>query len=592
MKWFWKKKSKESFAKEVEYNSFEAPVSLEGVGDNLTGKWSSKIPCYVEKTPPCEAGCPTSSNIERWIALIEKDNKREAFKELLTENPFPSIMGRICSHPCHKVCNRSKLGGAVNIKMLERFVADQIDDKFTPQPYFGSQGKKVVVIGAGLSGLSTAYHLRRLGYEVVILEKDSKAGGVLNYGVPAFRLPRDVLARELKRIERMGIVVKLSSPIKDASHFQSMRQDYSAIVLATGAGKSMHNSFMDVGSKDVCYALDFLRDISHGVNVQVGKSVIVYGGGNAAVDSARTAVRLGAQSVKVLFDETPDKVSALIDEVQRAKEEGVEFEFQIRPTKIITRNRSLKSIKCESVSYADSEDYSRTVIVPVGGSEKEYNADTLIMANGEHMDSSIIPSILHIENDSIVNSFGGQTKWKDLFVVGDVGGNPRSAVYAMESGKRTAIAIDCSFRQLDFEDVVKKITTEQKRYIKIGKYVELINADESRSQKDDIVAFDELNLSYFESSKTKPIVVLPKGKRTKVFDEVYTDLDLDKVKAEMARCFHCGRCVNCDNCYIYCPDNSVKKDKGRYQIDEDYCKGCGICVNECPRSAMQFIEKE
>ena len=578
----------------ITYNSFNEmpmmPVSEGYTTWNKTGSWRFLRPIYVERIPACLGSCPTANDIELWIRLMEQGKYSEAFKVAKIENPFPAIMGRVCFHPCQNGCNRKELGGSVSINMLERYLADKNEDSELPEKYFDDSGKKIAIIGSGLAGLAAAYHLRRLGHNVTVFEKAKKAGGILRYGIPEYRLPNDIIDKEISILEKMGIELKCSHNIRDAAELQGIRQAYEMVLLATGVQKRRALKVSGSADASVIPALDFLAKVAEGEKPKIGDDVVVIGGGNTACDAARVARRLGA-NVTILYRRTREEMPAFEEELAHAEEEGVKFEILVSPTDLVTKSKKLHKVICQKMELGDPDDSGRRKPVPILGETIEYKADTALVAIGEELDLSVIPSVLSIKDGALVTVEGGRTDWKDLYAAGDIIEQPRTAVDALSAGKSAAIAIDCHFNNSNFEEIADIIRLPGTKYLRMARYVEFRRNEKIEGRKDEVVDFEQLNLSYFKEIKPNVYKQLLAAERVNGFDEVNQPTTDKTANDEMGRCFHCGRCIECDNCFIYCPDVAVDKKTNGYDIELDFCKGCGVCVEECPRAAMELIEE-
>jgi len=577
------------------------PISVSTTEWDATGAWRYLRPQFVERIPACQNSCPTANDIEAFIAHFQRGDLKKAWEAASTENPFPAIMGRVCFHPCMDGCLRKELGGAITIRSLERALGDAMGEGLPPaEPFFPPSGKRVAVVGSGPAGLACSYHLARLGHSVTVFEKDDRAGGFLRYGIPAYRLPKDVLDRDIARLVAMGIDFKLKKAIPNATHMQTLCQEYDAVFLATGAHKSRAMGVAGEKSKGVMSGIGFLKEALSGRKVEIGKRVAVVGGGNCAIDAARVALRLGCD-VTVLYRRSPAEMPAFPDDVNAALEEGVKLRTLIAPTEVIISSGALSGLKCVRVELGAPDETGRRSPVPVEGSESKLSCDSVITAIGEDIDTSIIPSALHMDGGSIRTRPGGLTEWHNLFAGGDFTVNPRTVVDALASGKASAIAIDCELRGEDAAGVLKLCRISGEGPVLISRYAALRGHAAARHSetvdlalKDSVVNFEEINRAYFtrEEPSEIPKRALAERLAGDNFAEIEGPLPENSCVHEMERCFHCGRCTTCDNCFIYCPDVAVTKDGTGFEIEMDYCKGCGVCAEECPRAAVEMVEEE
>ncbi len=597
------------------------PIAFEGMHDmpfstvsmgtmewNRTGSWRYMRPRYTELVPACQFACPTGNDIEAWIRLMEKGELAAAWEAATLENPFPGIMGRICFHPCTRGCNRQELGGAVNIPLLERALADRMGEELpAPAPLFEKSGKRIAVVGSGPAGLACAYHAQRLGHAVTVFEKEREAGGMLRYGIPAYRLPKGVVDREIRRLEKMGVQFELGRGVQDATKMQALRQDFDAVFLAPGAWKSRALSIPGEKSPGVMPALDFLKRVAARQSVASAKNVLVVGGGNSAVDAARTARRLGA-AVTLLYRRTKAEMPAFEEEVRAAEEEGVRVETLLAPTEVTISNGRAAGLVCQKMQLGAPDKSGRRRPEPVADAEPIAFAGELILtAIGEGIDTTIIPSALPIEKDAIKTAEGGRTEWTNVFAGGDFAGEARTVVDALGSGKRSAIAIDCLLRGEHFDRVLEAICLDDAdpaaadagrdtalmaryRQWRTGEAPPTATASET-THVNRVVRFEDLNPVYFTASEPTPTPALAAAERLAAdpHTEVHPRAADEAIAREIERCFHCGRCTECDNCFIYCPDIAIAKQAGGFAFDLDYCKGCGLCRTECPRAAIEMI---
>ncbi len=574
------------------------PVSMASMEWNETGSWRYMRPRYVERSPACQNSCPTGNDIEAWIRLLALGRLNEAWEAATLENPFPAIMGRVCFHPCMTGCNRRELGGTVNIGALERALGDAMGAKLPPAaPFLKPSGKKIAVVGSGPAGLACAYHAARMGHRVTVFERAQKAGGMLRYGIPAYRLPHDVLDREMERLAAMGIELHTGKPVANASHMQTLRQDYTAVFLATGAHRAKTAGFESEKSPGVMAGLELLRQTAAGKPPQIGKSVLVIGGDDTAVDTARTARRLGCE-VTLIYRRTRAEMPAFESEVRAAEQEGIKIEYLMAPSRAVIKGGRAIGLECVRTKLGAPDESGRRRPEPVKDSEVAFESDTILTAVGEEIDTSIIPSSLAIERGAIKTGVGGRTEWHNVFAGGDFTIGPRTVVDALAAGKRSAIAIDCMIREEDAAAALESASICGNGPVLMSRYIEKVAGIERRVAttsntciQDRVTVFGEINTAYFTSSEPECAQLREVSERLgkDSFIEVTLPLSDAARDRELRRCFHCGRCTECDNCYIYCPDIAIAKKVGGFEFDMNFCKGCGVCSKECPRSAIEMI---
>lgn len=553
---------------------------------NETGTWRYMRPHYVERIPSCQAACPTSNNIEGWIKLFEQGNVASAFELATVENPFPSLMGRVCFHPCMDGCNRRELDSCVNINMLERALGDAARKLPFAKNTLPSSGKKVAVIGSGPAGLACAYHLTRLGHKVRVFERAKSAGGMLRYGIPSYRLPKDELDAEINRLKGLGIEFVLGKDVSTNAIQEQMSRDYAAVFVAIGAQKSRAMGLADENTGGIMSGLELLRRVADSNPPILGRNVIVVGGGNTAIDTARCAKRLGAE-VMIAYRRSRAEMPAFEEETKQAEEEGIKIEVLVSPKRIILENDKLKGIECQKMKLGEPDASGRRAPVSIEGQLATFNAETIFTAIGEE-----------VEGGTIESKIGGRTQWQNVFAGGDCIEAPRTVVDALSAGKLGAIAIDCNLNGTNFDEIFEKIRIAGTNFALISRYLGLKNVKGNTPSPDvtyqnKVVKFSDLNPIYFTKSEMNAYPVLETSKRPigNSFNEILQPPSESACSNELARCFHCGRCNECDNCYIYCPDTAILKKESGFEIDYHFCKGCGICPHECPRCALEMIEE-
>lgn len=518
---------------------------------NKTGSWRTLRPEYVAKLPPCNVTCPAGENIQSWLSLAQEGKFRKAWETMVQDNPFPAIMGRVCYHTCEKACNRGHFDGSVNINLIERSIGDvALESRWEFDEVKSSTGKKILIVGAGPSGLSAAYFLRKLGHDVTIYETHPKPGGMMRYGVPRYRLPREVLDAEINRIINLGVKLVCD---KHVDKIKDVIGDFDATYIAAGAHLAEKRGIEVKNNAKVIDAVELFRRIEDNPEKveKLGDTVVVYGGGNTAIDAARTSLRLGAKNVKIVYRRTINCMPAHDIEIKEALAEGVEI-LCLCSIGAIDGNK----IYLNKMSYDEEND-----ILNLSGEQEVIESDYTIFAIGQSIDAGILEGI-----DEIVVSEKGvievdknmMTGAKGVFAGGDVIHGQRTVTHAIGYGKRVAKCIDAYLSG-----------------------VEIVP-----NKKHEVTTFKTLNTAYFKKN--------PRGEIQKPIDISFEEPDISlgerEIIAESDRCFSCGNCFHCDNCYGYCPDNAIiKHDDGTLEINYDYCKGCGICASECPCSAIKMV---
>jgi NADPH-dependent glutamate synthase beta subunit-like oxidoreductase len=524
---------------------------------NKTGSWRTERPRYVHRLPPCAEACPAGEDVQAWLYEAESGGEgyERAWRELVAENPFPAIMGRVCYHPCETACNRGKLDEAVGIHSVERYLGDLALEAGWQLPGPGEpSGKRVLIVGAGPSGLSAAYHLRRAGHEVTIRDAGAQPGGMMRFGIPAYRLPRDVLDGEVARVAALGVELETGTSVTDAREAMASG-GFDAAFLAVGAHIAKR-AYVPAGeAARILDAVSVLRRTAGGGKPMLGRAVAVYGGGDTAIDVARTARRLGATDAVVIYRRDRAHMPAHDFEVEEAAEEGVRMRWL----------STVKRFEGGEITVERMELGEDGLPQPTGELET-LRADSMVLAIGQEADLSLLEDVPGIEVSDGVVEVGPDmmTCATGIFAGGDMVPAERSVTVAVGHGKRAARHIDAWLR---------------------GTAIEQSNGHE-------VATFDRLNTWYFAEAPQAHQPVLEAARRADTFDEVVAGLEAGTALFEARRCMSCGNCFGCDNCFGVCPDNAVIKlgtGAGEYVIDLDYCKGCGLCVAECPAGAIEMI---
>lgn len=523
---------------------------------NHTGSWRTMRPIYVDHLPPCNQACPAGENIQGWLYEAEEGKYEQAWRKIMEDNPFPAIHGRVCYHPCETACNRGQLDEAVSIHAVERFLGDYaIDQGWQMEPGVAT-GKRVLVIGAGPSGLSAAYHLARLGHAVTIYEAGPKSGGMMRFGIPQYRLPRNVLDAEISRILAMGVSVHLNRKVENLET-DIKEGGFDAVFLAVGAHLSKR---VDIPGRDagrMIDALGFLKGMDGAAIPKIGRRVAVYGGGNTAIDAARTAKRLGAEETILIYRRDRAHMPAHDFEVEEALEEGV-------LTRWLNMIREVDDTTL-TVEEMTLDEQGRPQ--PTGRFET-LEADTVILAVGQEVDTGFLAHVpgLEISSDGVIQVDASMMTGRlGVFAGGDMVPAERTVTVATGHGKKAARHIDAYLRGYD--------------YVK--------------SAPNSLATFDRLNTWYYTDADKSRQPYLDLARRRASFEEVVGGLDKDTALLEARRCLSCGNCFECDTCYGVCPDNAIIKlgPGQRYEVNYDYCKGCGVCAEECPCGAIDMVKE-
>ncbi|MGQ9645297.1 MAG: NAD(P)-binding protein [Thermodesulfobacteriota bacterium] len=485
--------------------------------------------------PPCRASCPIHVNAQGYIALITVGKFEEALALVRERNPFPGITGRICTHPCETACRRKDVERAVAIDALKRFLADFEKEDKTDLAVPKENGKRVAIVGSGPAGLLAAFDLRKKGYGVTIFEALPVAGGMLAVGIPEYRLPRSVLKKEINYLLQMGVELKLNTPIgKDLTLQDLQAKGYDAIFIATGAHQSRKLGLEGEENKGVIHAVDFLRKVALGEPVKVGEKVVVVGGGNAAIDAARTALRLGTKEVTIAYRRTKKEMPAQEEEIEEAEREGIHIEYLTAPTRLLIEDGKIQGMECIRMELGETDDSGRPRPVPIPGSEFRIQADTLIPAISQSSDLSLLNGL-----DGLKTSrWGGieadpvtlETSLQGIFAGGDVVTGPQTYIDAMAAGRKAAISID---RYLRGEDL-------------------RANREGEGPQKE----FIQIDVDGVEYRNRAPMRTLPIERR-KSFEETNLGLREADVVAEAQRCLQCGGCSECLECVKVCEAKAI-----------------------------------
>jgi formate dehydrogenase (NADP+) beta subunit len=519
------------------------------------GPFRTRRPIYVDLLPPCNNACPAGEHIQAWLALTQAGKFRAAWEALVRDNPLPAVHGRVCYHPCESTCNREVLDASVNIHAVERFLGDLANAENWKFPIDAPpSGKRVLIVGAGPSGLSAAYHLARLGHIVEIAEAGPVPGGMLHFGIPSYRLPRADLMSEIRRIEEKGVRISVNHKIEDLlSERDGGRFD--AVFVAVGAHVSRH---IDIPARDAAKVLDalpFLRRVDAGEAPLLGRRVVIYGGGNTAMDAARTARRLGADEALIIYHRDRAHMPARAFEADEAIEEGVKIKWL----------SSIKEISGPSLMVERMMLDENGKPQPTGEIET-LKADAVVLALGQQTDTAFLRGVPGVEcnpDGTVIVDARLMTGHPGIFAGGDMVPGERTVAVAVGHGKTAACNIDGWLRGTQYAE----------------------------PQKAPVVSFAMLHLPIFTDVDPTFQRALAAAQRLRGFEEVVSGLNEKQALYEAQRCLSCGNCFECDNCYAACPENAIIKlgPGRRYRYDYTKCTGCAVCFEQCPCHAIEMI---
>ena len=522
-----------------------------------TGSVRKSKPEYVDFFPPCNNACPAGENIQEWLSLAQEGKIEDAWRALTQQNPMAAIHGRVCYHPCENSCNRKDLDSSVSIHAVERFLGDEaLKNNWQFYPPKTLTGKKIMIVGAGPSGLSAAYHLRKLGHEVTIFEAGPVAGGMMNFGIPAYRMPRNILQAEIKRIENFGVKIVLNYKVQDILK-EKENGGFDAVFVAIGAHLAKKVNIPAQEASKILDAVSFLKDADENSDNKplLGRRVAIYGGGNTAMDAARTAKRLGADEAMIIYRRDREHMPAHEFEADEALSEGVKIHWLSS-----IKNMETSSITVEKMQVIDGK------AVPTGEYET-LEADSLILALGQEADTDFLKHIEGItfkeDGTTVEVNPSMMTGYPGIFAGGDMVPSERTVTIATGHGKKAARNIDAWLRNTIYE----------------------------KAANNPLVTIEKLQIWFKTNAEAKAQQHLEIEKAVETFDEIVAGYTTEEAVYEAQRCLSCGNCFECDSCYGACPEGAISKNgKGEgYTINYDLCTGCGVCAEQCPCHALDMV---
>lgn len=570
------------------------PRSNATTESNKTGSWRYFRPLVAEKTAPCSAACPVGQDIPRIEMLTAQGLLTKAWETILEENPFPSICGRVCFHPCETACNRAELDEPIAVHSLERFLGDHAisKNKAPDANKVAQNGKNIAIAGAGPAGLAAAYFLSGLGYACDVFEAQSAPGGLLRWGIPAYRLPDNMLRKEIKRIEHQGVNIHCETPVTE-EFLEKIRATYDALFIGCGYGRPIQLKIL--GEELAHDGLQFLRQIRQGEIIPIRGTVAVVGGGNTAIDVARSLLRLGTEPI-IVYRRRRQDMPAFAPEIEMALTEGVQLKELVSPIRFEEMKSSSSQsntdyvVTLQKMKVAAKEIKGRARVIPDGEKTETLTVDHIFIAIGAgpeahwNTPSKKDSHQLKLSHCNIIE--------QELPVVlgGDLTNEAKSVTDAIASGKQAAIALDVFFKKgwKAIEASLFGCQVGAGPALSMASYL----GGNHKSRSAHIVSFNEINIDYFQPAARVCLSMLSADESARSFSEIESTLSQSAANSEATRCFNCGICNACDYCRVFCPEVAIVAEKAQRYVNLDYCKGCGICVTECPRNAMTLEEEK
>ncbi|MGE5236524.1 MAG: NAD(P)-binding protein [Acidobacteriota bacterium] len=561
------------------------PLRLGGSGATQV---SSLRPQQVEKTAPCIHHCPSGNDIRGWLTTVALREKlgyglEEAWTKAwyleVETNPFPAVMGRVCPHPCEANCNREKKDGAVAINSVERTIGDWGISHQLPLPKLDEGGpfdEKIAVIGAGPSGLSCAYQLARRGYPVVVFESLPKPGGMLRYGIPAYRLPRAVLDAEIQKIADLGVDIRCGTTIGKDVSFEALGKDFAAVFVAVGAHRGKNLGVPGEDGPGIWTGTDFLNHVNSGKRVEVGGNVVVVGGGDTAIDAARVSKRVTMDSaalsrrmgaeVTILYRRTRTEMPAIEREIEEALEEGIKLEYLAAPKEILRdAEGKVRAMIVQRMELGEPDESGRRRPVPIAGDVYELAVDTVITAVSQQ------PDLLTLGSEALGKSWLRSDQWGRTGVervwTGGDNLNLGIATTAIGQGRKAAECI----------------------------HAELRGGEPKAPPALPVVGPEKIKMDHYEAkTRAERNVIPPEVRLAHPMDEIDLGITAEQAVAEVARCFSCGKCFACEKCWMFCQAGCFVKVPDPalghyYKVKLELCDGCKKCAEECPCGFLDMV---
>jgi len=540
-----------------------------------TGSWRAALPRHLQAPSPCQEACPVNGDIATWLGHARERDFRRAWEALVRHNPFPAVAGRVCHHPCERACNRAGYDEAVSICRLERLVGDEaIEQRWTLPAAQVERGERVAIVGGGPAGLSAAYQLRRLGYRVTLVEAQAALGGLMRHGIPSYRLSRAVLDAEIERIVALGVEVRLREKPATPGAWAALRAAHDAVLIATGAQANRRLPVLDYAKPWVADGAAWLAAANAGSPPALGRRIVVVGGGSAALDVARSARRAG-HAVTLLALESRAQLPAQREEVEEALEEGVAL---VEGSMLLGAREDGDGLRldCARVRFVPGAQRGLFTATRIEGGDFELRADAIVTSIGQDADLAALAPDCPADGPLLAVDRSQATGAAGVWAGGDVASMARYVTDAIGQGNRAAFAIDRALRARLGEPPAQR---------------DWRPGPAAAAPRDAVVPLPAIATHWHPRRARAPSPRLDAAARLSTGDEVQLPLDVAAALVEATRCFSCGTCISCDTCVAVCPDLAVRSDADGYRVLGDYCKGCGLCVKECPTGSMDMVEE-